>query len=92
MLVVVFCRFFKDHPKYQDMFKPFKGKSLKKLKKSKKLKAHGLAVMQAITNLVDTLDDPQTLVALVQKLARSHMDRKATYTHFEVWCHIYHIY
>ncbi|XP_076339299.1 globin C, coelomic-like [Tachypleus tridentatus] len=45
------------------------------LRSSKRMEAHGLSVMYAITSLVDSLDDVECLKELLLKTAHNHASR-----------------
>lgn len=79
-----FLRLFQTYPVIQDRFELFKGKSLDELRTSPKMKAHATSVFYALTSYVENVDDPETLVGLVQKIAVSHVGRGIPSDDFEV--------
>uniref|UniRef100_A0A0B6ZNH9 Globin n=1 Tax=Arion vulgaris TaxID=1028688 RepID=A0A0B6ZNH9_9EUPU len=81
--VEFFIQLFEEFPYMQDQFEPFKGKSLSELRTSPKMKAHATSVFYVITSYVETVDDPETLVGLVQKIAVTHVDRGINVKEFE---------
>lgn len=73
--IELFIKFFTLHPEAQDYFHDFKGLSIDEVRTHKKLRAHALSVMYAFKSFIDSLDDLDTLIELVQKNARSHAPR-----------------
>ncbi|KAK9882202.1 hypothetical protein WA026_019714 [Henosepilachna vigintioctopunctata] len=67
--------FFVRHPSYQDFF-PFKGVPLSGIKTNKKFLAHCNSVMYAISSWIDSLDDPELLIAMLKKLGSNHARHK----------------
>lgn len=55
---------------------------LNELTGNKRLLAHANSVLYAITSLVDNLDDPETLVEMLHKLAANHFKRGITIAMF----------
>lgn len=74
--VEFFIQLFETYPHIQERFELFKDKPLEELRTSPKMKAHATSVFYALTSYVENLDDPETLVGLVQKIAVSHVGRK----------------
>lgn len=62
----------------------FKGKSPSEVRNSPKLRAHATSVFYVLTSYVENVDDPETLVGLIQKIAASHIGRGITVKEFEV--------
>ncbi|CAG5134023.1 unnamed protein product [Candidula unifasciata] len=81
--VEFFIQLFPAYPYLLDYFPVFKGKPLSELRKSPKLRAHATSVFYTITSYVESVDDPETLVGLVQKIAESHVGRGITLREFE---------
>ncbi|KAI0209094.1 hypothetical protein LSAT2_006220 [Lamellibrachia satsuma] len=77
--VLLFLKYFKEYPRIQDFFVPFKGKSLEELKTSPKLRAHGTTVLHAVTAMVENLDDPDTMVVLLNNTAERHTPRTVAF-------------
>ncbi|XP_013788606.1 globin C, coelomic-like [Limulus polyphemus] len=73
--VELFIRFFDAHPDYIKLFKPLANIPRDQLRSSKRLEAHALSVMYAITSLVDSLDDVECLKELLLKTAHNHAHR-----------------
>jgi len=71
----LFIRFFTENPSYQSNFKSFAGVPLAELRGNKKVLAHALNVLSAITALVDSLDDTEVIVEMLTKLAGNHFRR-----------------
>ena len=76
-------RFFTENPSYQVNFTAFKDVPIQELRGNKKVLAHALSVLYAISSLVDNLDDPECLVEMLHKLGTSHFKRHISYPHFE---------
>ena len=55
---------------------------LNELTGNKRLLAHANSVLYAISSLVDNLDDPETLVEMLHKLAANHFKRGITIAMF----------
>ena len=68
-------RFFTENPSYQQNFKSFKDVPISELSGNKKLLAHAISVLYAVTSLVDNLDDPETLVEMLSKVGQNHSRR-----------------
>ncbi|BFZ08546.1 hypothetical protein BsWGS_11585 [Bradybaena similaris] len=81
--VEFFIQLFGTFPYLLDYFPVFKGKPVSELRKSPKLRAHATSVFYTITSYVETVDDSETLVGLVQKIAESHIGRGITVKEFE---------
>lgn len=78
-----FIEFFKTFPEYQKEFKSFADVPIDDLFSNKKLKAHALSVMNAISMFVDNLDDIEVLKEFLIKTGKSHGVRKITPVHFD---------
>ncbi|BFZ10645.1 hypothetical protein BsWGS_13684 [Bradybaena similaris] len=81
--VEFFMQLFEAYPVIQDRFELFKGKPLDELRTSPKMKAHATSVFYALTSYVENVDDPETLVGLVQKIAVTHVGRGIPSDDFE---------
>lgn len=69
------ARFFTENPTYQSHFSSFKDVPISDLKGNKKVLAHALSVLSAISGLVDNLDDPEVLVEMLVKTGGNHFRR-----------------
>ncbi|XP_071082593.1 globin-like [Haliotis cracherodii] len=78
-----FLELFKAYPDQQEFFPLFRDKSQEELATSSKMRAHATTVMYQIGSFVGNLDDPECLVALVEKVARNHLNRGITIKEFE---------
>ncbi|KAF8794312.1 globin-1-like [Argiope bruennichi] len=81
--IAFFMRFFEAHPEYQKLFKGFADVPKSELPKNGKLLGHALSVMYAINSIVDNLNDPESLVQVLEKIGISHGPRKITGSHFQ---------
>ena len=79
----LFLRFFTENPGYQAKFAGFKDVPINEIRGNKKVLAHALNVLYAISALVDNLDDPECLVEMLQKLGRNHYRHQITVPMFE---------
>ncbi|KAK7070956.1 oxygen carrier activity protein [Halocaridina rubra] len=79
-----FLEMFRRQPVLQTRFKGFAGKSEDELKNSRRLAAHGSTVMLAINNLVENLDDLDTLVDLLKTTGDNHFRRGVPKGDFEL--------
>ncbi|KAI0215889.1 hypothetical protein LSAT2_032024 [Lamellibrachia satsuma] len=82
--VLLFIRYFEEYPRTQDFFEHFKGKSLEELKTSPKLRAHGTTVLHAVTAMVENLDDPDTMVVLLNNTVDRHTPRTVGFPEYAV--------
>ena len=78
------CRYFKEYPRIQGYFPYFEGKSLDELRDSDKLRSAGTTVLNAVTSIVENLDDPDTMVVLQNNTAERHTPRSVTFREYEV--------
>ncbi|XP_077548481.1 cytoglobin-1-like [Haemaphysalis longicornis] len=82
--VAIFVVLFLRYPEYQKMFPLFADHPTAELPKNPKMLAHSLTFAYAITSIVDSLDEPETVEELVRKLATAHAPRSPTMsTQFE---------
>ncbi|KAK4874917.1 hypothetical protein RN001_014277 [Aquatica leii] len=79
--VELFILYFTDFPEYQNFF-PFRGIPLEELRKSEKLRSHGVTVMYTIGAIIDNLRDPEVLMILLHKNALSHSPRGVKAKHY----------
>lgn len=66
--------YFTDFPEYLPFF-PFKDLPLDEMPTNGKFKAHAANVIYALSAIVDSLDDNDTLISLLQKNGQSHAKR-----------------
>ncbi|KAK6177778.1 hypothetical protein SNE40_015812 [Patella caerulea] len=84
--VELFIRLFKAYPKSQDFFEHFKGKDPESLRKKTMLRVHGTTVMHALNSMVESIDDPECLIGLLERNALSHYPRGIRIQHYqELW-------
>ena len=83
LLFGITFRFFTENPSYQQNFKSFKDVPIDQLRGNKKVLAHANNVLYQISMLVDYLDDTETLVEMLIKMAKNHHRRKITIKMFE---------
>lgn len=81
--MLLFMGMFTNHPEYLELFKHFKGRDLRSLHNDPKFRAHASAVGHQLSAMVESLDDPEVLVVLIQKNALSHTTRNVKPTNFE---------
>jgi len=82
--IAIFIRLFKKHPETQLVFKSFKGQQPESLADNKRLAAHATTVMASVATLVDNLDDIDTLLELLNKVAENHKRRGLPIQYFEM--------
>ncbi|KAL3852159.1 hypothetical protein ACJMK2_015837 [Sinanodonta woodiana] len=73
--VTFFIRLFKTLPAAMSYFKTFDGMPLSEVEKSGKLRAHASNFMHGVTGMIDSLDDAECLVSIIQKLTINHHRR-----------------
>ncbi|KAF2355683.1 Globin [Trinorchestia longiramus] len=78
-----FLKFFEAYPDAQRKFRGFQDVPLESLRKDKRLRAHASTVMHAINSVVDSLDDPETLVEILKSVGGNHFKRGIERIHFE---------
>lgn len=81
--VSIFLVLFHRYPEYQEIFPAFRNIQDNELPHEAKLLAHALAVAYYLSSMVDTLDDPQTLMELIRKNTVNHVRRPVTPQHFD---------
>ncbi|XP_055328693.1 globin-like [Paramacrobiotus metropolitanus] len=74
--VALFDLFFSRNPNYVQFFKALRDVPAGQLKTHPRLKAHGTTVVQTLSGIIQTLDDPETTVLILQKTGRDHVRRK----------------
>lgn len=86
----IFVELFTQYPEYKKIFKDFTHETADALAKSPKLQAHGLSVVYQTTAFVESLDDADMLVTLIQKNGTAHTRRKGvTPKHFLHFTRVY---
>ncbi|KAG5894643.1 hypothetical protein JTB14_017357 [Gonioctena quinquepunctata] len=73
--------FFKKYPSAQNLF-PFRDIPLSSLSSSPQFRKHSLAVMNGITQIIDSLDKSAWMISIVGKTAEAHIPRGVTETFF----------
>jgi len=76
-------RLFEAQPTYQQFFSFRDVPDLAKLREDKRLKAHVRNVMHTLAMVVDNLDEPEVAQEMLDKIARSHIQRQINEHHFE---------
>lgn len=79
----IFLVLFLRYPEYQKLFTPFANDDANALRVNPRLTAHALAVAYTLTSIIDNLDQPQTAVELVRKVANTHYGHSVKVYHFE---------
>ncbi|KAK4020173.1 neuroglobin [Daphnia magna] len=77
-----FHAFFHAHPEYKEKFKKFADISADKLIENRAFQVHAMSVMNAVTMVVDTLDDVPKLVKELKNLGASHGRHNIQVSHF----------
>lgn len=77
--VALFMEYFTKYPQYVKHFKAFRDIDLDVLRTHPRLKAHGTTVVNALDVVIDSLEDTDTVVALLEKIGRDH-DRRGLST------------
>nr|CAH0102329.1 unnamed protein product [Daphnia galeata] len=77
-----FQAFFTAHPDYQAKFKKFTNVPADKLAENKAFQVHAMNVMNAVTMVVDSLDDIPKLVNELKNLGESHGRNNIQVSHF----------
>jgi len=77
-----FLAYFKAHPEYQSKFKAFAKVPMDELKDNRSFQMHAMNVMNAITLIVDTLENPEELVSGLKEMGVNHRKRRIEAIHF----------
>ena len=78
-------RLFRAYPYMCEEYFPwFNDMSDEELRTSRKMKAHAHNVMNNIGSYVEVCDDPESLVALIGKMAETHIPRNVKALQFKV--------
>lgn len=80
----VFKLLFEQHPDVQEMFPFAKGKSYEEYKSDPRFAAHINSVLYTLTSVVDHLDDPDVLEAMIRKTGVNHYRRSVSMEQFKV--------
>lgn len=78
-----FLLFFKRYPEYMSLFHDFEHVNVDDLPGEQKFRGHAVRVFFAITSLVDSLDDLDIVVSILEKTAHDHYPRGVRSNHFE---------
>ncbi|BFZ10646.1 hypothetical protein BsWGS_13685 [Bradybaena similaris] len=78
-----FLMLFTDYPYTQNYFGIFKNKQLSELRESPKMKVHAAAVFYFIATYIEHIEDPETLLGLMEKMVSAHISRGITVEEFE---------
>ncbi|KAG1649984.1 Globin [Nymphon striatum] len=73
-----FLTLFRAHPEYQEHFPAFKNIPLPELKQSGKFRGHATTVMYSVSSCVGSLEDPELIETLVDKIGQNHFTRGVT--------------
>ena len=84
IFVFYLCRLFKAYPSVFAYFKSLHGMDFDTMKDNAKLKAHTINFKLGIRSFVENLDDPDTLVILIQKNTANHFRRGIRTPEFQV--------
>ncbi|XP_070384211.1 cytoglobin-1-like [Dermacentor albipictus] len=70
--VLLFDALFTAHPEYLTLFNKFKGQELEALRQDSKFREHGVTIGMQLNNMVESVEHPDNLAALVNKNAEFH--------------------
>lgn len=79
--MLLFFRLFTAKPEYQELFS-FRGVPLEQLPSDRRLKAHARNVMYTLSMIVASIEEPDVLQEMVNKVAVSHVKKHLNETHF----------
>ncbi|RWS23060.1 globin-like protein [Leptotrombidium deliense] len=71
----LFVIFFSKAPEAQKKFKSFESVPLSELPANKRLKAHAASVVTLLSGIIDFLDDPETMIEMIENMATRHHKR-----------------
>ncbi|XP_045187996.1 cytoglobin-1-like [Mercenaria mercenaria] len=71
--VVMFMRLFEKYPDVQQLFVHFRGLSSTELQNNKKLRDHGLRVLNTLDKCITRIDDTERLEKLLLELGQKHV-------------------
>ena len=85
MIVFLYLfRLFETHPDVQDVFEPFKGKTMEDLKYSNQLRSHALRVMGTVEKCLARINEPKKLQAMLHDLGSRHVMYSAKVDYIDV--------
>nr|XP_037275896.1 globin-like [Rhipicephalus microplus] len=77
---------FTEHPRTQEVFPKFKGRSKYGLENDVEFRTFGRAVGDQLADIVDSVDDYEALVAITRQNAEEHANREGVQSkHFELF-------
>nr|8OUP_A Chain A, Nerve hemoglobin [Spisula solidissima]8OUP_B Chain B, Nerve hemoglobin [Spisula solidissima]8OUP_C Chain C, Nerve hemoglobin [Spisula solidissima]8OUP_D Chain D, Nerve hemoglobin [Spisula solidissima]CAJ31107.1 nerve hemoglobin [Spisula solidissima]CAJ31108.1 nerve hemoglobin [Spisula solidissima] len=78
-----FVKLFETYPNIKAYFKSFDNMDMSEIKQSPKLRAHSINFCHGLNSFIQSLDEPDVLVILVQKLTVNHFRRKIAVDRFQ---------
>ena len=72
------------HPDVQDVFSPFKGKSIETLKTNPHLQSHALRVMGSVEKCLARIHEPLKLEEMLYELGTRHVQYNAKVDYIDV--------
>ncbi|XP_064487951.1 uncharacterized protein LOC135400146 [Ornithodoros turicata] len=78
-----FIVLFSRYPEYKMLFPALRHVPFGELSQDPRLMAHGMAVFYFLSAMVDSLENPDTLVELIRKNSLNHVRRAVTPHHFD---------
>ncbi|CAH1108627.1 unnamed protein product [Psylliodes chrysocephalus] len=72
--VTFFMRLFEINPKHKQVF-PFRDQPIKDLPSDRKFHAHVTSVMYSISSIVKSMDDPEVMIGIINKIGKNHAKR-----------------
>ncbi|XP_068632170.1 cytoglobin-2-like [Battus philenor] len=79
----LFIRLFRLNPVTKTYFKTIKDMSEEQLSNSFQFKAHAINLMSSINTAVTNLNQPEVVIALMNKLGETHRKRRVEQLHFD---------
>ncbi|CAK1595911.1 unnamed protein product [Parnassius mnemosyne] len=79
----LFIRLFRLNPVTKTYFKAIKDMDEEQLSKSYQFKAHAINLMSSINTAVTNLNQPEVVIALMNKLGETHRKRRVEQLHFD---------
>ncbi|CAK1595913.1 unnamed protein product [Parnassius mnemosyne] len=79
----LFIRLFRLNPVTKTYFRTIKDMNEEQLSKSFQFKAHAINLMSSINTAVTNLNQPEVVIALMNKLGETHKKRRVEKSHFE---------
>lgn len=71
--IVLFMRLFEKYPDVQQLFVHFRGLTTEELKNNKKLRDHGLRVLNTLDKCITRIDEQERLEKLLLELGQKHV-------------------